>query len=265
MPAKFFSISPMVWDRTFRRLSKNAKLVALYAWTAPARSSEGLSRLPVTYIAGDTAISEEEVLSALEELQAAGIIDYDEASETLLDRALKWNPIKNGVSKETGEVVPDNRQKGALRQIGALIDSPLLPSFVKLASEFSPDLAAAIFDTYPHLEPSQEPLGSPSKAPPKVRLDSIPLREESIRAVVENDQSQSLGSVSGSDFGSSDSEGSKIGAPLSETGDSLGDDLRGWSWQSYYEDCVVCGSGTTAQDPEGRTRHPGCSDSEGGF
>jgi hypothetical protein len=99
MPARYYSISPMVWDRTFRRLSKDAKLVALYAWTAPARSSEGLSRLPITYIAGDTAISEAEALSALEELHTAGIIDYDEATETILDRSLRWNPIRNGVSK----------------------------------------------------------------------------------------------------------------------------------------------------------------------
>ncbi len=157
MPARFHSVSPMVWDRTFRRLSKDAKLVALYAWTAPARSSEGLSRLPITYIAGDTAIPQEEVLIALEELQTAGIIDYDEETETLLDRTLKWNPIKNGISKKTGEVAPDKRLEGALRQIGSLIDSPLLPSFVKIAFEFSPDLAGAIFEKYPHLEPLEAP------------------------------------------------------------------------------------------------------------
>lgn len=262
MPAKFHGVSPMVWDRTFRRLGKNAKLVALYAWTAPARTSEGLSRLPITYIAGDTAIPEGEVLSALEELQTAGIIDYDEISETLLDRSLKWNPMKSGVSKETGLVVPDKRQTGALKQIDSLIDSPLLPSFVELASEFSPDLATAIIEKYPHLEPSDKALGRGSRGAPKVREEKRRLREESIRAVAETDKSQSRGSLSGSDSGSDsdfDSQASKISSPAT----SQNGLPPGWTFLEGPEECVVCHSGCTQLDPEGVVQHYGCV--EGGF
>jgi hypothetical protein len=127
--------------------------------------------------------------------------------------------MKSGTSKETGKVVPDNRQTGALKQMDSLIDSPLLPSFVELASEFSPDLATAIIKKHPHLEPSDKPLSSPSEGPPKVREEKRRLREEAIPLrggedfVAQKHSSQSRDSLSGSDSGSSDSEGSRISAP----------------------------------------------------
>lgn len=91
-------------------------------------STEGFSRIPVSYIVGDSALSEEEVLSALEELQRSGYICYHQETETLLDLlSLKWNPLRNGVDKETGEVKVNNRLPGALRQLESLVDSPANP------------------------------------------------------------------------------------------------------------------------------------------
>jgi len=161
MPAKFHLLSPAVYDRKYRRLNKDAKIVVSYVWGAPARSTEGLSRIPISYIMGDNGLSETEVINALDELQAVGMVEWDEETETILDcLSLKFNPLKNGVNKETGEVTVNNRLPGALKQLDSLINSPLLHSFAQLASRYSPDFALAIYEKYPWLE-------TPDEAPPK--------------------------------------------------------------------------------------------------
>lgn len=173
MPAKYHPVSPAVWDRTFRRLSKDAKVIAFYVWTCSTRCSEGLFRVPLAYIVSDTAIPEDKSLAALEELHRASLIDYDEESETVLDRvALKHNPIRNGVDRDTGMVTINKRLPGALKQLESLSDSPLLQSFAVIASRLSPDFGFAIYEKFSYLKPpsdspASKPLASPLVAPTK--------------------------------------------------------------------------------------------------
>jgi hypothetical protein len=146
----YHPISPEIWDRRFRKLSPNAKVLAFYVFSAPRRSSEGLYRCPIGYMVGDTGLSEDDVVLALTELEAAGYIEWDEEHETLLDRfALKRNPLRNGRDKKTGAVKPDLRIKPALKRLEAVADSLLFSRFVQLAQTFSPDLATAIWEELP--------------------------------------------------------------------------------------------------------------------
>ena len=148
MPAKFHAVSPTIWDRTQRQLGGPAKVVRYYVQTCPTRVSEGLFQLPLGILVHDTGLSETHARQGLAELEAAGLVSYDEAGEVVLDRvALKVNPIRNGTVRDgprKGEVKADNRIPGALRMFEQVPDSPLKVEFVKLARAHSPDLADAL-------------------------------------------------------------------------------------------------------------------------
>ncbi len=181
MPATFHTTSPAIWDRTQRQLSGPAKVVRYYVQTCRVRLSEGLFELPFGHLVHDTGLSETHARQGLGELDAAGLVSYDEEAEVVLDRtALLYAPLKNGVIKGTGEVKPDNRLTAAVRKFGQVPRTALRVEFYRLAREYSPDLADALvfahrdlgevdvdysdvpFDPPDKRAPS-EPLGSPSE------------------------------------------------------------------------------------------------------
>ena len=151
MPAAFHPISPTIWDRTMRQLCGPAKVVRYYVQTCPTRVSEGLFQLPLGIVVHDTGLSEVHVRQGLDQLVETGLVSYDEHAEVVLDRtALKFNPLRNGVNKTSGEVKPDNRIAGALKRFDQVPESPLKCEFVRLAREHSPDLADALVDRFGH-------------------------------------------------------------------------------------------------------------------
>jgi hypothetical protein len=141
MPATYHPVAPDVWDRTMRELSTEAKTVRLYVLTCPSRISEGLFRLPVGIIAHDTALTDETVADALDELQAAGLVAYDLDAEVVLDKtALRHTPLRNGKNG------PDARIVGAVRKFVSVPDSPLKAEALQLAEIHSPDLHLALVE-----------------------------------------------------------------------------------------------------------------------
>lgn len=183
MPARFHMVSPSVWNRDFRELGGPAKVAYFYIATCRTRVTEGIFELPLGIMVHDTGLSEGHLRQGLAELDAAGIASYDEVGEVVLDRrALKDNPLKNGVDKD-GVVKPDNRLKSAVKLFGQVPDSPLKAEFLRLAKEHSPDLAAKLVEDFGDLttthrvEAPSEPLSSPSEAP--LSSDAFQLRDGS--------------------------------------------------------------------------------------
>ncbi len=183
MPARFHFVSPGVWDRRFRELSCEGKVVAFLVWTGRTRLSEGLFELSPGHVAADTGLSVDQALAALQEIGAAGLADYDPDAEVVLDRqALRTNPLRNGLNKETGEVQRDRRIKPAVQRFEQLPDTPLKATFLELADLHSPDLANAIREDLglpvpaPPQAPTQGPWHGPTQGPTQG-----PSREESSR------------------------------------------------------------------------------------
>lgn len=203
MPAKFHFVSPSVWSRTFRNLSTEAQVVAFNVMTCRHRVSEGLYELSPGHVAADTGLSVEAVEKAFVELDGADVVNYDPEAEVVLDRgALKANPLRNGMDKDTGAVRVDKRIKGAVELFARVADSPLKAEFLALADEHSPDLAAAIREHLDLPSPSQgaiqgateglsdrrkAPTQAPPQAPPKDRDEKS--REEKRRAREEKSSS----------------------------------------------------------------------------
>jgi hypothetical protein len=171
MTATYHPVSPVVWDRTMRQLGHGAQLVRMYLLTCPLRLSEGLFHLPVGIAAHDLGLTVEQVAKALAELAGARLVDHDPDAEVVLDpTALKYNPLRNGVDRETGATKPDKRISGAIRKLRQVPPTRLLDELHMLAVEHSPDLAAAMAAEWPHLGSQQapsKPLAGPMQAPSK--------------------------------------------------------------------------------------------------
>lgn len=161
MPAKFHLFSPTAWDRTMRELSGPAKVVRMYVMTCPNRISEGLYQLAVGIIVHDTGLSEKHVRQGLAELEAAGLVSYDEQAEVVLDRtALKLSPLKHGrPDPETGEVKRNRAMVNAIRLFEQAPDTWLKREQYRLAKLYSPDFAQDLSSHMPELE--LEPGDSP--------------------------------------------------------------------------------------------------------
>jgi hypothetical protein len=148
MPAAYHAVHPNLWDPTFRRLSKDAKLVGFYIWTCPARTSEGLFQLNITHIAADVGLDLNATEEALAALEDAGFVSYDPDREIVLDRmALRTQPLRRE---------GDNRVKSAVRIFSAIPDTPLRAEFLALARETSPALYQALINEYGDALPAME-------------------------------------------------------------------------------------------------------------
>lgn len=133
------------WDRTFRALSLPAKVVAFHLQTSLMTRSEGLFLMSTGHISADTGLPERDVIAALDELNRAGLVDYDADVELVLDRrAANACRLKIGTNKETGEPQPDKRIKSAVAYFERLPASPLKEAFRQLVADNAPALAEAL-------------------------------------------------------------------------------------------------------------------------
>lgn len=215
MPAKFHVVRGNLWDRTFRNLSKEAKIVAFDVYTSPARTSEGLFELSTVHIAADTNLNLEEVAEAFRELSRAKLIDYDDLHEVVLDRlALRTNPLRNPRDEDgepklhekgpkIGKPMIDNRIPHAVKLFAQLPDSQLKLEFLTLAHRYSPDLADAIQadSTYAWADFTQGPskdLPSSSEGPSSsesLRVEEVPSRGEVHQLEPRDDEDQVMQSA----------------------------------------------------------------------
>lgn len=141
MPSIFAAVSPRVWDATLRRASTNARLVRAYIATCPSKTTEGLFRLNVGYIAADTGLKPDDVEDALAELDNAGLIRWDPENEVVLD----FLALEAANINKSG----DNRIVGALKQLRSVGHTSLHDVFLAHVESVCPVLAEAIRESEP--------------------------------------------------------------------------------------------------------------------
>jgi len=160
-------VSPRFWaEAQADGWSDDMKMLALYLLTCEHRTTEGLYRLPVEYMAADLsgadglgadlagAWSPERVRAALARLTDDGFVRYDHAARVVfLPRALAYQAPEN-----------PNQRRAAIKSLRALPETPLLAAFLEAARDLCPKLAREFEE--PFAEGSPEPLGeSPAPTP----------------------------------------------------------------------------------------------------
>lgn len=104
------------------------RMIALYLLTNQHRISEGLYRLPLSYIAEDLQLKVKDIKKAIERLSRDQFIKYDrDNSMILIINALKYQPLQN-----------INHIKAAVNKLAALPISPLLGELIRLAECYNP-------------------------------------------------------------------------------------------------------------------------------
>lgn len=97
-PAKYFPVTPGIWNKRLLSLGHRTTLVFFYTLTNAHRASEGLFRLPIDYIAADLELEREAVVEALQALEGEQLIMYDWEAEVMLDvNAFKVQLPKNPI------------------------------------------------------------------------------------------------------------------------------------------------------------------------
>jgi hypothetical protein len=135
----YFRVSPLYWrSAADHGWDDTTKLVGLYVLTAPHRITEGLFRLPVSYVVEDMEISRPRAEKALARLAGDGLIERD-GDMVLIVNALIWQPPKAG-SNITHAV----RKAKDFR-------TPLLARLLELARDLSPGFAEALVKAKPEL------------------------------------------------------------------------------------------------------------------
>lgn len=166
------------WSAQDRKLTAEGLVLQDYLGRCPTRTSEGLFQLAMGYISVDTPLVDEEIKAAFRELSKAGLYDYDEDNELVLDRsALRINPLRNSIDKKSGEIKVDKRIPNAVGLFQSMPESSLKLEFMALADVYTPDLADAIRAESTYSYPS--PIEAPSEDH-QTKFEG-PSREESSR------------------------------------------------------------------------------------
>ena len=139
--AKFFPVTPAVWNNRIISLGIETTLIYLYVLSNPHRFSEGLYRLPKAYVVADLHMDMEQVERAIKALEAEGLIRYDDSAEVVLDpQALHFLPP-----------VSQRQIDGAITKLRQVPKTPLLQELWKLALAHNERLYKAMEDAFPQL------------------------------------------------------------------------------------------------------------------
>lgn len=133
MTAKYHRVSPQYWMRS-KGWDDRLRLLGLYVQTNEHRITEGLYRLPYAYIVGDLDWPLKVVKQKLRELQAAGLVLYDELTDVILlvDALEEFAPTT------------EKQITGAMKRLRSVPSTPLLAEFIRLATFHSNGLAERI-------------------------------------------------------------------------------------------------------------------------
>jgi hypothetical protein len=114
-------------DEKVRSWNFKTRMIALYLLSNQHSFSEGLYRLPLSYIAEDMELEKEEILKTIEKLSSDRFIKYDrDNSIILIINALKYQPLQN-----------INHCKAALNKLKQLPASPLFNDFITQAKKYN--------------------------------------------------------------------------------------------------------------------------------
>ena len=155
--ARYHTVYSRLWSsRDFRSWTEDGRLLALYLLTCPARTTEGLFRLPIPLAAYDLGWQQDRTGQALAELETAGFIAIDRDTDLVwLVNAVKWNAPRG-----------PKQIKGAVNALSDVPSSPLRVPYLDRCRSVSPELADAIstdlkWQPYP-IEGVSEGLPNPS-------------------------------------------------------------------------------------------------------
>lgn len=82
---RFTTISPAVFQsERFLSVSSACQVLHLYCLAGPHQTMIGCFRAPTLYIAADLRWKPEDVATALDELKAAGLIDFDPGTQEIM-------------------------------------------------------------------------------------------------------------------------------------------------------------------------------------
>jgi hypothetical protein len=150
---EFAKVSPQFWiserGREIKGLGINAQLISLYLLTSPHSSMIGIYYLPIAFIAHETGIFNDDVITALNRLSEINFCTYDLKSEYIWVHDMAFEQL--GVDLKPS----DNRVKGFQEALNALPHLPFLNAVLeKYAVPF-------------HMENFKDKSISPSKGPSK--------------------------------------------------------------------------------------------------
>ncbi len=141
LAAKFFPVSPAIWNKRIIGLGLETVVVYCYVLTNPHRFSEGLYRLPRAYMVADLEFTLEQVGRSLRALEGEGLIAYDYEAGVILDpQALHFLPP-----------VSQSQIEGALTKLRQVPKTPLLQELWKLAFAYNERLYTAMEKAFPEL------------------------------------------------------------------------------------------------------------------
>lgn len=155
--ARYHTVYSRLWSsRDFRSWTEDGRHLALYLLTCPARTTEGLFRLPIPLAAHELQWPTDRVERAVAELEGAEFIAIDRDADLVwLVNAIRWNTPRG-----------PKQIKGAVNALADVPSSPLRAPYLDRCRSVSPELAAAIstdlkWQPYP-IEGVSEGLPNPS-------------------------------------------------------------------------------------------------------
>lgn len=131
--ARYYRVSPQYWHLS-RDWDDRLRLLGLYAQTCEHRTTEGLYRLPLAYVAADLGWPIKTVEQKFADLQTTGYVKYDVRAEVLL----LLDALEVQAPKTPDQVT------GAMRRLKTVPSTPLLLDLHDLASRNAPALAEAL-------------------------------------------------------------------------------------------------------------------------
>lgn len=155
--ARYHTVYSRLWSsRDFRSWTEDGRHLALYLLTCPARTTEGLFRLPIPLAAHELQWPTDRVERAVAELEGAEFIAIDRDADLVwLVNAVRWNTPRG-----------PKQIKGAVNALADVPSSPLRAPYLDRCRSVSPALADAIstdlkWQPYP-IEGVSEGLPNPS-------------------------------------------------------------------------------------------------------
>ncbi|HZW61290.1 MAG TPA: conserved phage C-terminal domain-containing protein [Candidatus Babeliales bacterium] len=133
MMRNFAKVSPQIWindrGKQLKRLGIKAQFLAFYLSTNPHACMIGIYYLPIAFIAHETGIPYEEVITTLKQLEDINYCTYDKQSEYIWVHDMAFEQIDIELKPQ------DNRVKGVNDLFHALPDLPFLNEFLNIYSQ----------------------------------------------------------------------------------------------------------------------------------
>ncbi len=131
--SRYYRVGPAIWDEPW---SDDERYIAVYLLTCRHRNTEGLYRLPMSYVVEDTGWTPKRVAKAFDALVECGFVMHDpDARVVFIVKAPDWQGSKN-----------TNQIRGGAKAIGEVpastLDEPFLKAWRSVCEPFADKLQA---------------------------------------------------------------------------------------------------------------------------